>query len=185
MLPWGHAAFGYLLYTVFTRVRYRHPPVGFAVYALALGTQFPDIVDKPLAWNLALLPSGRSLAHSLFTFGIVLGALWVLFATPERRRLIVAFGVGWASHLVGDGVSAALSQDWTVLGYLLWPVTSYTPPRPHFGVLVFLRRIEPSPRLWMGVAMAALVVGVWLFDGAPGVADLYARRYGDAAEERA
>ena len=185
MLPWGHAAFGYLLYTVFSRVRYRRPPVGLSVYALALGTQFPDLVDKPLAWNLALLPSGRSLAHSLFAFTILLGALWTLSASPTHRRLVVAFGVGWLSHLVGDGVVPALDGDWADLGYLLWPVTSYAPARPHFGVLRFLRHIEPSPRLWMGVAMAVLVVGVWLFDGAPGVADLYARRYGDSAEKRA
>jgi len=34
---------------------------------LLFATQLPDLVDKTLGWSLDVLPSGRSLAHSLFT----------------------------------------------------------------------------------------------------------------------
>ena len=129
MLPWGHAALGYLFYTAYARLRYRHPPVGLSVYALGLGTQFPDLIDKPLAWHFAVLPSGRSLAHSLFTLGVVVGVLWYAFDTPEWRRLTAAFGVGWVS-------ATASSRRFTVTGRA-WATSSgpspRTPPNPAAG----------------------------------------------------
>ena len=183
MLPWGHAALGYLFYTAYARLRYRHPPVGPSVYALGLGTQFPDLIDKPLAWHLAVLPSGRSLAHSLFTLAVVVGALWFVFDTPERRRLTAAFGVGWVSHLVGDGVFAALRGHWAGVGYLLWPITSYPAEPGGRSIIAFLLHLELAPRLWLGVALAGVAVCVWLFDGAPGVADVLRNRGRVRADE--
>lgn len=173
MLPWGHAALGYLCYTAYARVRYRRPPVGLAVYALGFGTQFPDLIDKPLAWHLAVLPSGRSLAHSLFALGLVVGALWFASETVEHRRLTAAFGVGWAAHLVGDGVFAALRGHWAGVGYLLWPVTDYPADPGGRSILAFLLHLELTPRLWLGVALTGVSLCVWLFDGAPGVADVF------------
>lgn len=58
MWPWGHAAIGYLLFSMDTRLRYGRRPGGPATILLFFGTQFPDLVDKPLAWTLPLLPSG-------------------------------------------------------------------------------------------------------------------------------
>jgi hypothetical protein len=186
MLPWGHAALGYLFYTVFTRVRYRGPPVGLSVFALGLGTQLPDLVDKPLAWHLAVLPSGRSLAHSLFALALVVGGLWILFDDAGRRRLTAALGVGWGSHLVGDGYAAALNGDWAHLGYVFWPVTAYPAVREDRTIVSFLLNLDPTPRFWAGVGLAAVVACLWLFDGAPGVADVVLdRRRRDAEEDRA
>ena len=185
MLPWGHAAFGYLFYTLYTRLRYRRPPVGTAVYALALGTQLPDLVDKPLAWHLAVLPSGRSLGHSLFTLALVVGGLWYLFDSPERRRLTEAFGVGWFTHLVGDGVVPAVRGDWGDLGYVFWPVTSYPSEVPGREILSFFVHLELTPGLLVGAFMAATVFAIWLYDGAPGVADvIFGRHRYEPEEER-
>jgi len=66
MWPWGHLAVGYLLWSVLVRDRRFRPPTGAETLLLAVGTQFPDAVDKPLAWSLGVLPNGRSLAHSVF-----------------------------------------------------------------------------------------------------------------------
>jgi hypothetical protein len=138
MLPWRHAALGYLVYTVYTRLRYRRPPAGVAVFALGLGTQFPDLVDKPLAWHFSVLPSGRSLGHSLFAFGVVVGLLWHLADSPARRTLTTAFGVGWVSHLVGDGISPVPRGHWLGVGYVFWPVTSFPPEKRNLSILTFL-----------------------------------------------
>ena len=184
MLPWGHAALGYMFYTAYARLRYRHPPVGLTVYALGLGTQFPDLIDKPLAWHLAVLPSGRSLAHSLFTLVVIVGALWFAFDAPEQRRLTAAFSVGWVSHLVGDGVFAVLRGRWVGVHYLLWPVTSYSGGPGDRNVLTFFFHLELTPHLWVGVALTGVVLCVWLIDGAPGVADVLRGRYGTSADEK-
>ena len=63
MWPWDHLAFGYVWYTLASRGWDGRPPSNAAAIALAVGTQFPDLVDKPLAWWLDVLPAGRSLGH--------------------------------------------------------------------------------------------------------------------------
>ena len=65
MWPWGHLAVGYLVYSGLSRWRFGRLPGSVATLAVALGTQLPDLVDKPLAWTVNVLASGRSLAHSL------------------------------------------------------------------------------------------------------------------------
>jgi hypothetical protein len=67
MWPWGHLALGYLLYSPFARARFGRPPTDRATLLLAFGTQLPDLVDKPLAWRLDVLPAGRTLGHSLLS----------------------------------------------------------------------------------------------------------------------
>lgn len=57
MWPWGHVGAGYLVYTLLRR-HTGERPAGAAVLALAVGTQFPDLVDKPLGWTVGLLPGG-------------------------------------------------------------------------------------------------------------------------------
>jgi hypothetical protein len=66
MLPLGHAALGYLLYTVAGRVSGKQVPLRYAIVPLAVGTQFPDLVDKPLAYLdvLAYLDSARESRRS-------------------------------------------------------------------------------------------------------------------------
>jgi hypothetical protein len=61
MWPWEHLAVGYLLYSV-SCVLWGRYPTRIGVAALAFGTQFPDLVDKPLGWWLGVLPSGQSFA---------------------------------------------------------------------------------------------------------------------------
>lgn len=92
MMPWGHAAFGYALYSLGHRAWTRAPPSGKAVLAALFGTQLPDLVDKPLSWGLHLFPQGYSVAHSVFVaipIGLLVIALGVYYdkATSVPRSL--------------------------------------------------------------------------------------------------
>ena len=124
MWPWGHAAIGYLLYTAYTWRRYDHrkkPPTTL----LFFGTQFPDLIDKPLVWTLVLLPSGRSLGHSLL---VLVYTLATRYRNPEWGS---AFAIGALSHAVVDVrvydlVAVAVAtrppydeHDRTILGHFL------------------------------------------------------------------
>ncbi|WP_435186438.1 metal-dependent hydrolase [Halobellus sp. EA9] len=171
MLPWAHAATGYILYALYTRRRYGHHPVGFAVLAAGFGTQIPDLIDKPLTWTLPVLPYGRSLAHSAITLVVVLTVLWIKFSYADQRQLTVAFGLGYASHLFGDAVGPVLNGDWLALGYLLWPVTPV--PEPHTeSFLSFLTALDPTPLMLAGSITTVAGISLWASHGYPGVADL-------------
>ena len=170
MLPWGHAAFGYLLYHLYT-ARTGRRPAGSAVLALAVGTQFPDLVDKPHAWTLGVLPSGRSLGHSLLTLAVLCGVLFVLFS-PSKRRAVVAFTIGYASHIVGDGVAPLVAGDFTQLLYVLWPVTAAPLSDDGMTFLAFFTSLEGSAWVLFGIGLTVVGVVVWARDGYPGVRDL-------------
>lgn len=128
MMPLGHAAVGYLLYVPYA-VRRRVDPHGGPLLALLFGTQFPDLADKPLGWSLGVLPSGRSLAHSLLTATVVLAV--VLYAARRRGRWYwgTAFGIGYVSHLAADSVLPALRGRPDRLTNLGWPLL----PPPDYG----------------------------------------------------
>ena len=49
MWPWEHLAFGYVLYSLGVRTLRGRTPRGPPVLVLAVATQVPDLLDKPLA----------------------------------------------------------------------------------------------------------------------------------------
>lgn len=174
MWPWGHAALGYLLYLVYVRVRTRAPPTGWGVVALAVGTQTPDLIDKPLAWYLDVLEYGRSLAHSVLTGGLILLAVVLYLRHRGHRRGAAAFAVGYLSHLVGDSYTHVLAGDWGLLAFLVWPLV----PIPNAdteveGLLAHLSRLDASVVYSEGVLLAAGVFVLWVLQGAPGLRELY------------
>jgi membrane-bound metal-dependent hydrolase YbcI (DUF457 family) len=175
MWPWGHLAVGYLCYAASIELRGDGEQTPLALLAVAFGSQFPDLVDKPLAWGVAVLPSGRSFAHSLLTAAFVLGAAYRLGRRLDRTEAVAAFGVGYVSHsLVDLGPSVVFGLlrgdstqlQWTT--YLLWPALP-SPPYPndssflaHFAAFAF----EPYVLVQFGLlGFAALV---WLYSGQPG-----------------
>lgn len=169
MWPWGHFVFGYLAYSGFARLSSMRPFDGYTVLFVALGTQLPDIVDKPLAWTFHVLPSGRSLAHSLFAavfLSILLGGYCRRRGRPE---LGIAFAIGYLSHLLGDGISYLFSGEYAYLSYLGWPLLPPPPYGDEGGFLIHLRDIEPTPLFALELAVVAtLFLAVWVGDGAPG-----------------
>ncbi|GAA0553081.1 metal-dependent hydrolase [Halorubrum ejinorense] len=176
MLPWGHAAVGYLCYTAATRHWHRRPPAGPAVLSLAVGTQLPDLIDKPFAWSFGLLPSGRSLGHSLLIAGAIGVLAWRFARRYDRQSEAGAFLLGLLTHIVADVAPAVVARDWEPLGALLWPLTpAYRYPgemeRTVLGFFLDLRLAELSS---VGSVLTVLAVGAWLYDGRPGVATLAA-----------
>jgi hypothetical protein len=170
MLPWGHAAVGYLLYSLAVRVRRGGLPGDVAVLALAVGTQFPDL-DKFLAWTLAVAPSGRSLAHSVFVAAVFVALAYRLSVGVGHPAAGRAFGLGYASHLAGDSLGPILHGRYGGLRFLLWPVAR--PITDHNrSILAFFLTLELTPLLWFGVAVTGVALAVWVADGTPGVAPL-------------
>jgi membrane-bound metal-dependent hydrolase YbcI (DUF457 family) len=86
-----------------------------------IGSQFPDLVDKPLAYQFGLIPSGRVFMHSLpialpFLLGIIIYG-W----KTERNRLSLGFAFAYVSHLVADNYRPLFGPHPQIRSDLLWP----------------------------------------------------------------
>ena len=90
-----------------------------------MGTQLPDLVDKPLAWTVPVLPTGRSLAHSFLVALPILAILWAV--ADDSRPAVGALSIGWVSHSLADLFPDLLATDWPYTVFVFWPVMS-TPP---------------------------------------------------------
>lgn len=179
MWPWEHLAIGYLVYSLLVRTTGRRAPAAGGAVAVALGTQFPDLVDKSLGWGTSLLPSGQSLAHSLLFAIPAVALLGVLAALVDRSDLGLAFGVGYLSHLPGDVIYPVLLGGELNLTFLLWPVLapSGSQPTAMFAhvqdLLATFAEILATPQgvyyLFFEVALLAVALGIWVLDGTPGL----------------
>jgi membrane-bound metal-dependent hydrolase YbcI (DUF457 family) len=87
-----------------------------------LASQFPDLIDKPLAHEFGLIPSGRVFMHS---FPTVL-PLWALVSVyawrTDRRRAGALFILGHCSHLLADTYRSLLANPPRVPSDLFWPL---------------------------------------------------------------
>ncbi len=174
MWPWGHLAVGYLLYSLGRRWRGGRP--GFPEAALvALGTQAPDLVDKPLAWSLGVLPAGRTLGHSLLVAAVVLAVCHAVVAPRYGRLPVVAFGVGYLSHLLADLPPELLAGEVGRASYLLWPLLAPPPYELEPSFVAHLQAYELGPYEAFQLLLFGVAVGVWYRDGAPGLAGTRAR----------
>ena len=195
MFPWEHLAVGYLCYSLFAHLRGRRP-TGAATLAVALGTQFPDLVDKPLSWTLDVLPAGV-FAHSLFV-ALPLSALLLVGARMRRRtELGIAFVIGYLTHLPGDVVPSVVFGEDAETWFLFWPAVArpgvdvsdpIVGPGAGAGLLTnanyyFGNYLDAllGPRGLVYVAAELLVLAavfaLWLYDGRPGTA-LFGRLVG-------
>lgn len=179
MWPWEHLAIGYLAYSVLLRGTERRAPAAGGALAVAVGTQFPDLVDKSLGWMTSLLPSGQSLAHSLL-FAVPTVVLVAIVATLARRGdLGVAFGVGYLSHLPGDVLYPALLGGELNLSFLLWPILAPGGSQPT-SVLTHVQELiatfgtvlaTPAGIYYLLFEASLLLVAtvLWVYDGTPGL----------------
>ena len=178
MWPWDHLAVGYLSYFLLTRVTPLERSTAATAVAGAVGTQFPDLVDKPLGWWLDVFPAGTGVAHSLLVavplclVGLLVG--WRL----GRREVAAAFAVGYLSHLPGDVLYPVALGGERKMWILLWPLTSAPGPgtsRPLSHVLelvVDFLAFLATPRGLTYLALEVLLLGcaalAWYSDGCPG-----------------
>ncbi|WP_323675909.1 metal-dependent hydrolase [Halorubellus sp. PRR65] len=185
MWPWEHAAIGYVCYSAASRLLAGEPPDGDPVLFLAVGTQFPDLVDKPLSWWLGVFPTGYAAGHSVLVLLAVTLLALGLVRDEARRRNAVAFLVGAWTHVAGDVVSPLRAGDSLGVDRVLWPVVERPPYADDLGLergVVYLREflsdlgtVDVGPVLVLTLALAVASVLLWLVDGAPGVRALAAR----------
>ncbi|MDF9748475.1 MULTISPECIES: metal-dependent hydrolase [Natrinema] len=184
MMPWGHLAFGYVLYSLGHRFVTRKPPAGFGVVlAIVVGTQLPDVVDKTLSWGLHLFPQGYSIAHSILV-AVPVGLL-ILGVTAFRSRDIgIAFVLAYWSHLVGDAMLAVPKRGVSPGDRLLWPIVTLPPYRGEptlFGQIerifstFFNEMLTTEHFLFLAIYTVPylLVFSLWVIDGSPGIAFLW------------
>lgn len=169
MWPWGHLAVGYLLYAGIVWYRERRVPGDVPALALALGTQAPDLVDKPLGWYLGVLPGGRSLAHSLFAVGIVVGVAVTVVRVRGEGAAWVAFAVGYASHSVTDAISPLADGNYADLAYLVWPALSLPESGEVHGLLSAIQAESYSLFFFVQLGLLAGAGILWVRHGQPGV----------------
>jgi len=170
--PWGHLAFAYLLHSVYVHLRYWRRPLWPGVVLVAVGSQMPDLIDKPLAWTVNILPNGRSLGHSL-----LFGTIIVIVAVALLRRYDLEgwpFALGYYSHLLGDSIRDLLSGEFHDLAFLLWPfVELESEGGPPVGIIQYLLDAQLEGSVLLELSLAGVVFVWWLLDGAPGVEPLW------------
>lgn len=136
---------------------------------LLLGTQLPDLIDKPLAWTLPVLPSGRSLGHSL----LLLVPLVLIVAVVVRNRdteWAIALAVGALSHTIVDVLPAMIRGEPVYTTSLVWPLLP-PPPYDEQGrtILGQFLSLEPAPMVVFGLVLALVALVVWWHQGRPGI----------------
>lgn len=181
MWPWEHVLFAYLLYSPYRRLRSRAPPTGPAVIALVVGSLLPDVVDKPLAWQFGIAPSGYGPAHSIFVAVPITVVVYLLARRVGRGRLGAAFGFGYLLHLVGDVIPISVRLGEVHYDHLLWPLVRSEHVHGHatFGdafwyhldqYLAELVTMDPSTMIIVQIGLAIGGLAMWLIDGCPGIA---------------
>ena len=179
MWPWEHAAAGYLAYSVGKRLLGRDPPGEVATVGLAIGTQLPDLIDKPLSWGLGLVPTGYAIGHSvlvLIPVSLVLG----VSAVRSGNRFLLPLLAGYWTHLVTDVLDPLRYGDPPLVRRVLWPVVESDPYDRDLGldrglhyVQEFVESLASTP-LWAVIVLYGLLplgtIALWVADGRPGVA---------------
>lgn len=178
MWPWEHLAIGYLLYSGYVHFTGRGSPTTGPVLLVVLGTQFPDLVDKTLAWTFSIFPSGVSVAHSVFTAMGLSAAIVLLSRRLGSRQLGIGFAIGYLSHIPADMVYPILLGGRLNLGAFFWPLmTAAGSDRggflANFGYyavrfLAFLGTARGSLFLLLEITLLGTTVVVWILDGHPG-----------------
>jgi hypothetical protein len=179
MWPWEHLAVGYLVVALALRFGWHRSPDAWTAIAVAVGTQFPDLVDKPLAWQFDVLQSGTSVAHSVFV-AVPLSIVVVAVAWRLDRTVVgAAFVVGYLLHLPADAAYGVVYGNGLNFDNLLWPLV--TGPGADYGSFVenfqyYLTKFSgvlDSPRGLAIVVFEVSLLGgaflLWLLDGIPGV----------------
>ncbi|WP_077067789.1 metal-dependent hydrolase [Haloarcula rubripromontorii] len=156
MYPAGHFLLAAVPLTVYTVAQWRRLPSGPMVLLLLVATQLPDVIDKPLAWTFAILPSGRMLAHSLVVSLPLLTGVVLLAARWGYVRYAVVFSAGYLSHIAGDFYPILrLGTEYYFFPNLFWPLLAANPDRtPSFAAH------SPDSLLSLAVPMAVFGLAV-------------------------
>lgn len=183
MWPWEHLALAYVLYSLVANVALRASPSARETIAVGVGSQVPDLVDKPLAWTFEITATGYSIGHSIFVAPFVCLAVYAVAARRGHPAIAGAFSLAYLSHPFADLLSQFLREPVVDLRTILWPIASPPPGSPggfldHF-VRYFVRYVNqllaggPSLQIALQSLLGLAVVALWLSDGAPIAADVW------------
>jgi hypothetical protein len=127
LLPHEHFLIAVLPIVGYYLLRYQRFPSKSLIFVIFVGSQFPDLVDKPLAHAVLILPSGRVFIHSL-PFAIPICVLAIYYgAATHRPELSGAFVFAYLAHIFTDTQHVLL--DGGVPPDLFWPLMRSL-PRP-------------------------------------------------------
>ena len=181
MWPWEHLAFGYVLWAVSVHLVGGRAVRPAEAVAVAFGTQFPDLVDKPLAWTFDVLPSGVSLAHSLTLAVPATAVAFLLGRRTGRTGAAAAFAVAYGSHLFGDALYPIVRGRPFSARFVLWPFVPASPSEMDGLLRNVVHYLDATAAtlvtgrgLWYLAAEVVLLTTalvLWASDGAPGVPD--------------
>jgi hypothetical protein len=169
MWPWGHLGVAYLLYTSVIRLQYKHPPRDGPLFALVFGSQFPDLVDKPLGWTVGVLPGGRTLAHSLLFATVVVTVAFIVASRYQHRELATAFSIGYLSHLLTDLPPSVLRGNLSEASFLFWPLLDQPDYPGAESIIERFLRYSMGAFEWVQLGLFLTTVLVWFIDSQPGV----------------
>jgi hypothetical protein len=155
MFPVEHFLVAFLPVLMYVLVIDRRLPSVRLTAVVFIGSQFPDLVDKPLAYQFGLIPSGRVFMHSLpialpFLIGIIIYG-W----KTERNRLSVGFAFAYVSHLVADNYGPLFGPHPRIRPDLLWPFADPV-SRPDVPPWAGVGGIHTT--LWTGFSLLVLFI---------------------------
>jgi hypothetical protein len=114
-------------------IRYQRLPDGMIVLTGVFAGIFADLVDKPLAWTLGIIPSGRMLAHSIVVSVPLLIIILLVAYRTETLRYAIVFSWGHLLHIAGDFYPVLWEgSDYYYYPNLFWPLMKPSPVRGSF-----------------------------------------------------
>jgi len=122
MLPHEHFLLACLPVVGYVALRHRRFPSKRVLGAVLLGSLMPDLIDKPLAYQLELIPHGRVFLHSLPIIIPVVTVVLIYAWATDRLRMGLGYAVGHLLHPLGDFQQTILAG--TIPQPLLWPFVS-------------------------------------------------------------
>lgn len=172
MWPWTHAAVGYIIYSLLSRERDSYPEEN-AVIMLGIATQVPDLIDKTFAWVIPVLPGGRSLAHTLFVAVPVVALMLRYNDRRGRHSSGIAFGIGYLSHLLGDGFATVVTESISKTSFLLWPLLSLPTWDTAASVSAHVSAFAVTPWFLFEIGLTGVGILLWASDGFVGLGRIY------------
>ncbi|WP_418280287.1 metal-dependent hydrolase [Halorubrum sp. DTA98] len=189
MWPWEHAVIGYLTYSLAVHLFRRRSPTGPEAVTVVSASVAPDLIDKPLAWEFGVFPSGFGIAHSVFFAVPMAVAVFVLAAASGRRGVGAAFATGYLLHLPADVVPHYVLDGRLPVHRLLWPVATTEASYPDGFSGTFRTYLSdsiaellsgpPSAYVFAVGGVMAFCALLWAYDGMPGVREpaIYLREH--------
>lgn len=180
MMPWEHAATGYIAYSLFVHAVYRDSPTGRETIVVMFASILPDLIDKPLAWQFGIFEGGYALGHSIFFAVPLVVAVGLLTSSRGRPRFGWAFGIGYLLHFPADVIPPYLMYGRLTIHHHLWPISGGGSAQgslfggfmDNFGVYVqyVIRESstgDPSPLVLFLLGLAGFTFLLWIYDGMP------------------